>query len=188
MEWYIYAPFTVPGVLPLPVLPTPFCYTTSEKSDGIYCLQSGHVVFWHIDEVGNEIGFRVAGADEMLGHRAFFGEDTHAATAVALTSCVACRHRPDYLKLLMDKYPALNRLFLQLLALDEGPPDSLLLRITHLPVKMRLTNLPAGDPQAPVCKTGPRRCTGFRTAAEPERYQYHDRCPPGNCGTRDKGT
>lgn len=111
------------------------------KSDGIYCLQSGNVMLWHMDKVGNEIGLRVAGAGEMCGHRAYFGEDTHAATAVTLTNCIVCRFRPEYLKTLMDKYPELYRLFLRLLALDEGPPDSLLLRNTHMPVKVRLVNL-----------------------------------------------
>ena len=116
-------------------------FEQDSESDGIYCMQSGHVMLWHMDEIGNEIGFRVAGVGEIFGHRAYFGEDSHAATAVALTNCVVCRHRPNYLSLLMDKYPDLNKLFLRLLARDEGPPDSLLLRNTHLPVKMRLTNL-----------------------------------------------
>ena len=116
-------------------------FLQDDMSDGIYCLQSGHIMLWHMDEVGNEIGFRVAGAGEMVGHRAYFGQDTHAATAVAITTCVACLHRPESLTRLMDKYPVLYRLFLRMLALDKGPPDSLLLRNTHLPVKTRLTNL-----------------------------------------------
>lgn len=116
-------------------------FEQDSKSDGIYCLQSGNVMLWHMDKVGNEIGFRVAGAGEMCGHRAYFGKDNHTATAVTLTNCVVCCHHQKYLTELMDKYPVLYKLFLQLLARDEGPPDSLLLRNTHLPVKVRLVNL-----------------------------------------------
>ena len=116
-------------------------FQQDSKSDGIYCLQSGYVMLWHNDKAGNEIGFRVAGAGEIIGHRAYFGDDPHTATAVALTNCVICRYRPDYLTTLMDKYPRLYKLFLWLLARDKGPPDSLVLRNTHLPVKVRLIYL-----------------------------------------------
>jgi CRP-like cAMP-binding protein len=108
---------------------------------GIYCLQSGHVMLWHRDELGNDIGFRVAGAGDIVGHRAFFGEDPHAASAAALTNCVVCHLPKHMVTKLLEKYPILNKLFLRLLALDRGPPDSLLLRNTNLPVKMRLINL-----------------------------------------------
>lgn len=108
---------------------------------GIYCIQSGHILLWHADALGNEIGFRVAGANEIIGHRSCFGEEPHAATAVALTKCIVCRHHPEAITGLFSKYPAFSGLFLRLLARDRGPPDSLLLRNPYLPVKVRIINM-----------------------------------------------
>ena len=116
-------------------------YLQNTEATGIYCLQSGYVMLWHRDEVGNEIGFRVIGAEDIFGHRAYFAENPHTATAVALTNCAICQHYKKSINPLLDKYPALSKLFLRLVALDRGPPDSLLLRNTHLPVKLRLINL-----------------------------------------------
>ena len=121
--------------------PGEFIFHQFGIAEGIFCLQTGNVMLWHLDELGNEIGFRVAGEGDIVGHRACFGEDPHAASAVALTDCVVCHLHKHTLTLLMDKYPALPRLFLRLLARDRGPPDSLMLRNTYLPVKVRLINL-----------------------------------------------
>ena len=116
-------------------------YLQNSEPSGIYCLQSGYVMLWHRDDIGNEIGFRVVGSDDIFGHRAFFGENPHTATAVALTNCAICHHYKKSIDPLLEKYPSLSKLFLRLVALDRGPPDSLLLRNTHLSVKLRLINL-----------------------------------------------
>jgi len=116
-------------------------YLQNTHATGIYCLQSGYVMLWHKDEIGNDIGFRVVGAEDIFGHRAFFGENPHTATAVALTNCAICQHYKSTINPLLDRYPSLAKIFLRLVASDRGPPDSLLLRNTHLPVKLRLINL-----------------------------------------------
>ena len=116
-------------------------FTQFSKSEGIYCMQSGHVMLWHMDALGDEIGFRVIGAEDMFGYRSYFGDDDHAATAVALTNSVVCLLEKEVISNLIDKYSVLSKLFLRMIALDRGPPDSLLLRNTYLPVKVRIINL-----------------------------------------------
>lgn len=116
-------------------------YQQNTAANGIYCLYRGYVMLWHTDEVGHDIGFRVVGLEDLFGHRAYFGEDPHKATAIALTNCTVCYHHKNCLGPLLEKYPSLSKQFLRMMALDRGPPDSLLLRNSYLSVKTRLINL-----------------------------------------------
>ncbi len=116
-------------------------FTQAEMASGLYCLQSGHVLLWYLDPFGHRTAFRVAGPGEIMGHRSLFGEDPHAATAEALTTCHICWYPKGLVDELIGTYPSFARRFLRTLARDRGPPDALLLRGLHMPIRVRLVYL-----------------------------------------------
>lgn len=111
------------------------------ESSGLFCLRSGHALLWHSDAYNHKTAFRVVGAGEMMGYRSLFGEDTHAATAQALTVCDVCFYPKQTVLKMVDEFPGFARGFFRTLARDRGPRDALLLRGQHIPVRIRLVNL-----------------------------------------------
>jgi CRP/FNR family transcriptional regulator len=109
--------------------------------NGIHCIQSGNVLLWQMDAFGMKTSFRVAGRGEMLGYRSTLGDDRHAATAEALTECRVCFYPKKQLEELIYDDPMVARHFFRLVARDRGPPDALMLRGQHLPVRVRLVYL-----------------------------------------------
>lgn len=116
-------------------------FKQKSSPSGIYCIQAGYILLWHTDELGNQIGLRIAMPDEIIGHRSYFGEEPHAATAVALTKCTVCQFPRTVINDLQSRHPGFYSLFLRVLAQDRGPPDGLLLRNPYLPVKLRIINM-----------------------------------------------
>lgn len=116
-------------------------FSQGTKAMGIYCLRSGHALLWHEDSFQYKTAFRVVGHGEMMGYRSMFGEDTHQATAQALTPCDICYYPKEILMQLIEEFPNFARRFFQTLARDRGPRDGLLLRGQHISVRIRLVNL-----------------------------------------------
>ena len=112
-----------------------------DKPTGVHCVQSGNILLWHLDAFGIKTSFRVAGQGEMLGYRSLLGDDRHAATAEALSQCRVCFYPKQKLEELIYGDPILTRQFFRLVARDRGPPDALMLRGQHLPVRVRLVYL-----------------------------------------------
>ncbi len=116
-------------------------FSQGSKATGLFCLQSGNALLWHMDAFKYKTVFRIVGAGELIGHRSLFGEDLHAATAQVLTSCDVCYYPKDTVLQLIDEFPGFTRRFLRALARDRGPRDALVLRSQHIPVRIRLCNL-----------------------------------------------
>ncbi len=116
-------------------------FSQGERAAGLYCIRSGHVLLWHLDATNHRTGFRVVGPGEIMGYRSMFGEEPHAATAEALTSCDICSFPKEAIYVVIDSCPDMARAFLRTLARDRGPPDGLLLRGQHLPVRVRIVFL-----------------------------------------------
>lgn len=116
-------------------------FMQNDATTGILCIQSGNVLLWHLDPFGVKTSFRVAGQGEMLGYRSLLGDDRHAATAEALSECRVCFYPKKKLEELIYNDPILTRQFFRLVARDRGPPDALMLRGQHLPVRVRLVYL-----------------------------------------------
>jgi CRP-like cAMP-binding protein len=112
-----------------------------DEPQGIYCVSSGYVLLWQIDTFGNETAFGVIGPGEMMGYRSYFAEEPHAATARALTECRVCLIPSRTMVQLLDLNTTLGRHFLHALARDPGPPNGLLLRAQHMPIRVRLVSL-----------------------------------------------
>ncbi len=116
-------------------------FAQNSEATGLFCLRSGYALLWHADAFNHKTAFRVVGAGEMMGYRSLFGEDTHAATAQALTTCDVCYYPKKVVLELVDEFPSFARRFFRTLARDRGPRDALLLRGQHIPVRTRLVNL-----------------------------------------------
>ena len=116
-------------------------FAQGDDATGIYCLRSGNVLLSHVDAFKHKTGFRVVTQGELMGYRSMFGEDRHAATAEALATSDICFYPRESIFAAMDAHPAFTRRFLRTLARDRGPPDALLLRGQHLPVRVRLVHL-----------------------------------------------
>ncbi len=116
-------------------------FSQGDDPTGLFCLRSGHVLLWHKDSFRYKTAFRVVGPGEIMGHRSLFGDDAHAATAQALTSCDVCHYPGDVVLNLVDQYPSFARCFFRMLARDRGPRDALVLRGQHIPIRVRLVNL-----------------------------------------------
>ena len=116
-------------------------FRQDNEPEGVYWIETGFILLYRIDVFENETGFGVVGAGEIMGHRSFFAEEVHAATARALTDCRVCLIPPATLHQLLDSNLALGRWFLRAIAGDRGPPNGLLLRGNHLPARMRLIHL-----------------------------------------------
>jgi len=108
---------------------------------GLYCLQSGHILLWRIDAFGFKTSFRMVSPGELVGYRSLLGDDPHAATAEALSECRICYYPKQKIESLIFGDPDLTRQFFRMLARDRGPPEALLLRGQHLPVRVRLVYL-----------------------------------------------
>jgi CRP/FNR family transcriptional regulator len=116
-------------------------FDQSDKSQGIYCVEDGHVLLSSIDAAGNKTAFGVISPSELMGYRSFFAEEGHAATASALTECWVYLIPRLIMHQLLDSNPALIRWFLRELASDRGPPNALLLRGQHMSIRERVANL-----------------------------------------------
>lgn len=110
-------------------------------SEGIYCIESGHILLRQVDAFGNETAFRLLTGGETVGWHSLFGEQPHAATAQALSACRLCLIPREDFEELIDTHPELTRRFLKTIATDRGPADALLLRSPLLPVHIRLVHL-----------------------------------------------
>lgn len=116
-------------------------FNQSDDPLGIYCISQGKILLCQYDQFGNEIGFGVAYQGETIGWRSFFAGEGHSATALALSPCKICLIPQYTLGKLLGDYPGLARRFLETLARDRGPTQSLLLRNPRLPARVRLINL-----------------------------------------------
>lgn len=108
---------------------------------GLYCVQSGNILLWHIDAFGFKTSFRTVSRGELIGYRSLLGDDRHAATAEALSECHVCFYPKQNLEALIYGDAGLTRQFFRMLARDRGPADALLLRGQHVPVRVRLVYL-----------------------------------------------
>ncbi len=126
---------------PLDFQPGQIIFQQKSLSQGIYCIESGHILLRQVDTFGNETAFRVLTGGETVGWRSLFGEQPHAATAQALTACRLCLITRDDFEDLAASYPDLVRRFLKTVATDRGPAEALLLRSPLLPVHIRLIHL-----------------------------------------------
>ncbi len=116
-------------------------FAQGEDATGIYCLRTGNVLLSHVDAFKHKTSFRVVTQGEIMGYRSMFGQDPHAATAQALTTSDVCYYPREVVFAAMETHPGFARRFLRTLARDRGPPDALLLRGQHLPVRVRLVHL-----------------------------------------------
>ena len=116
-------------------------FAQDDMPDGMFCLQSGHVLLWHSDTFGYKTSFKMAGPGELVGYRSLLGDDNHSATAETLTACHACFFPKKELEQFIYNNPAVTRQFFRILARDRGPPDALLLRGQHLSIRIRLIYL-----------------------------------------------
>jgi len=116
-------------------------FEQGRNSTGLYCVQSGHALLKHVDMFGNETAFRVVGPGELMGQRSFFAGEPHTATAQALGRTYVCFHPRAVINRMLDSSIHLAKCFLRDLARDPGPADSLKLRNTKLPLRIRLLYL-----------------------------------------------
>lgn len=116
-------------------------FAQGQLPTGLYCVQSGDILLWHIDTFGFKTSFRTVGQGELIGYRSLLGDDRHAATAEALSECRVCFYPKHKLEELIYGDAGLTRQFFRMLARDRGPADALLLRGQHLPVRVRLVYL-----------------------------------------------
>ena len=112
-----------------------------ERSHGVYCLESGHLLLRHFDVFGEQTNFQVVKYGETLGWRSFFAERPHAATAIALTRCDVCFVPGRVINECIAREPALAHAFLKTIALDRGPYEALMLRSPKLPARVRFVYL-----------------------------------------------
>ncbi len=115
-------------------------YNQNEEPEGLYCIQSGHLLLRHTDENDNETAFRIVGPGEIVGYRSLFAEEPHAATAQAMTTCYVCFYNKAVVESIIASSTSLARKFLKVIARDPGPSDALLLRGQH-PLRVRLIYL-----------------------------------------------
>lgn len=116
-------------------------FRQDDEPQGIYCIETGYVLLWCMDAFGNETALGLNTPGESMGYRSLFAEAPHAATARALTDCRVRLIPRDIVERLLDANPAFSRRLLRTLARDHGPPQALLLRGQHLPLRVRLINL-----------------------------------------------
>lgn len=122
-------------------MPGETIFHQDDEPQGLYCVESGHILLRQLDAFGNEIAFQLVVPGDTMGWRSFFAEQPHAATARALTACRVCLIPSAPVRQLLERNPALGLRFLRTLARDRGPSEAPLLRSPHLPVRMRLVHL-----------------------------------------------
>ena len=111
------------------------------EPEGLYCIREGQVLLSQIDRFGNETGFRLATAGEVIGFRSLFAGQPHAATARCVTAATVRFLSRAVIWGLRKDNRALDGAFLRALARDPGFVDAPLLRNPLLPLRVRFAHL-----------------------------------------------
>jgi len=122
-------------------VPGEMVFRQDDPSAGIHYIEEGYVLVSRVDALGNETTFGIFGPQETIGHRSFFAEDLHIASARAITPCKAFLIPPGTLRKLFASNADLAWWFLRTIASDRGPPDGLLLRGNGVHTRLRMIRL-----------------------------------------------
>jgi CRP-like cAMP-binding protein len=108
---------------------------------GLYWLDSGLSVLRKSDDQGRAAIVRIAHGRQVLGYRAFFERQSHAATAVALIETHVCFIESATAWELLNQHPAVSAGFLHRIAEDLRLAEETRLFAIYQPARARLAAL-----------------------------------------------
>jgi CRP-like cAMP-binding protein len=109
--------------------------------NGLYCIDSGKIKIVISNRDGKDTIVRLAGAGDILGHRAVFSSEFYHASAVTLEESVVTFLPKDYVIDLMNIYPSISLQILRQLSKNVGASDMLNACLVHKNVRERLATL-----------------------------------------------
>jgi CRP-like cAMP-binding protein len=116
-------------------------FRQGNPANGLYCVHSGRIKIVISNRDGKDTIVRLAGAGDLIGHRAIFSSENYHASAVSLENSVVAFLPKDYVLNLMNKHPNISLLILKQLSKHIGVSDLLNACLVHKNVRERLATL-----------------------------------------------
>jgi CRP-like cAMP-binding protein len=113
-------------------------FTEGDKPSGLICLSEGKVKILKEGVGGREQIIRMAKPVGFIGYRAFFAEETHKATAVAIEDSFTCHIGKEVLLELLHKNSELSINLLKAIAAELGESYNRLVTLTQKHIRGRL--------------------------------------------------
>jgi len=113
-------------------------YHQGDKSDGVYCIQSGLVGIRQMDAEGKETLLRLCNPGETIGYRALLGNGEHTHFAEVLAPSHLCFIDRRVVSELLAKNPVIGERFLARSLKELNEAETNFVRSQHLNVRTRL--------------------------------------------------
>lgn len=108
---------------------------------GLYCIASGKIKIFKVDEQGHQQIVRLAGAGDILGYRCLLSNESYSATAEAIEDADVCFMDKSTFLHLLETHPATALRVMSKLADDLGKAERQMVNIVHKNVRERLAEL-----------------------------------------------
>lgn len=90
-------------------------FQEDSRAVGIYCLHSGNIKLYKVDNEGREQIIRFVTPGELFGFSSLIGSRNHLITAETIENSVICFIDNDFFSTLMAKYPNINKTLIKAL-------------------------------------------------------------------------
>ena len=108
---------------------------------GLYCICSGKIKVFKVDEQGHQQIVRLAGPGDILGYRCLLSSEPYSATAEAIEDADICFMDKNTFFHVLETHPATAMHVMSKLAADLGQAEKQMVNIVHKNIRERLAEL-----------------------------------------------
>ncbi|MDP2599121.1 MAG: Crp/Fnr family transcriptional regulator [Deltaproteobacteria bacterium] len=108
---------------------------------GLYCICSGKIKVFKVDEQGHQQIVRLAGPGDILGYRCLLSNEPYSATAESLEDADVCFMDKNTFFHVLETHPATAFNVMSRLAQDLGQAEKQVVNIVHKNIRERLAEL-----------------------------------------------
>lgn len=108
---------------------------------GLYCIASGKVKIYKMDEEGHQQIVRLAGSGDIIGYRSLLSGEPYSASAETLEEAQICFVDKKTFLHVLETHPATVSHVMTLLAKDLGQAEKQMVNLTHKNIRERLAEL-----------------------------------------------
>ncbi|MDT8401492.1 MAG: Crp/Fnr family transcriptional regulator [Bacteroidales bacterium] len=113
-------------------------FQEGSRAMGVYCLHSGKVKLYKVDNEGREQIIRFVTPGELFGHSALTGSRFHLITAEAIEDSVVCFIDTSYFLALTERYPGIIKTLVASLGSMLNDAEDRIISLAHKHVRERL--------------------------------------------------
>lgn len=108
---------------------------------GLYCISSGKIKVFKVDEQGHQQIVRLAGPGDILGYRCLLSNEPYLATAEAIEDANICFLDKNTFFHILETHPSTALHVMSKLAEDLGQAEKQMINIVHKNIRERLAEL-----------------------------------------------